>query len=303
MLRSRHALDIDRVGEIAEILVGLADAIMLRMVAVLDVSHTPGIVAYQLEGAAALSHLVALEAHIVVIHRSTPTMSQVLARGSEDASLATLLLDEHVVQAIALQIVDVGVDGGIAPIEKQARGRNLGETLVGMTIIHAVVFLLRTVEHGVINHISALLAILPHEVWVPKYLRGPYTIDGLPVLVRRLRLACITEVGHTIAEVEGDALPMNQVIASKQVDAIVVPLVALGNTHVGGHHQVALPIMGTGDIGITSSTLDTSMLLGVEDRLALIDVLIIVSITRNGESCIFPLVTHVAIEITIISFL
>lgn len=70
MLRSRHALDIDRVGEIAEILVGLADAIMLRMVAVLDVSHTPGIVAYQLEGAAALSHLVALEAHIVVIHRS-----------------------------------------------------------------------------------------------------------------------------------------------------------------------------------------------------------------------------------------
>lgn len=158
-----------------------------------------------------------------------------------------------------------------------------------MTIIHAVVLFLRTVEHGVINHISALLAILPHEVWVPKYLRGPYTIDGLPVLVRRLRLACITEVGHTIAEVEGDALPMNQVIATKQVDAIVVPLVALGNTHVGGHHQVALPINGTGDIGITSSTLDTSMLLGVEDRLAHIDVLIIVTITRNGESRIFPL--------------
>jgi hypothetical protein len=96
---------------------------------------------------------------------------------------------------------------------------------------------------------------------------------------------------------------MDEVIATKQVDAIVVPLVALGNTHVGSHHQVALPIMGTGDIGITSSTLDTSMLLGVEDRLALIDVLIIVTITRNGESRIFASVTHVAIEITIVSLL
>jgi hypothetical protein len=50
MLRSRNSLDIHRIREIAEILICLADTVMLRMVAILDVSHTPGIITDKLEG-------------------------------------------------------------------------------------------------------------------------------------------------------------------------------------------------------------------------------------------------------------
>ena len=51
MLRSRDALDVDGVVEVAEVFVGLADAIVLGTVAILDVSHAPGVVTNQLEGA------------------------------------------------------------------------------------------------------------------------------------------------------------------------------------------------------------------------------------------------------------
>ena len=35
-----------------------------------------------------------------------------------DTSLSTLFLDEHVVETIALQEIDIGIDGSIAPVEE-----------------------------------------------------------------------------------------------------------------------------------------------------------------------------------------
>ncbi|CUQ64639.1 Uncharacterised protein [Segatella copri] len=43
------------------------------------------------------------------------------------------------------------------------------------------------------------------------------------------------------------------------------------------------------------------MLFWIEDRVAIIDVLIVVAITGNGIGCPLPLIAHVTIEITIIS--
>ena len=51
VLGSRDAFDVYWVVEVAEVLVGLADAIVLGAVAILDVSHAPGIVTDKLEGA------------------------------------------------------------------------------------------------------------------------------------------------------------------------------------------------------------------------------------------------------------
>lgn len=109
MLRSRNTLDIYRIGEIAEILISLADTVMLRMITILDISHTPGIITDKLESRTSLSQFTTLETYEVIIDRSTPTMSEILAGSGEDTSLSALFLDKHVVETIALQEVDIGI--------------------------------------------------------------------------------------------------------------------------------------------------------------------------------------------------
>ncbi len=84
MLRTRYALDINRVGEIAEILICLADTIVLRMVAILDISYTPGIIAHKLEGRATFAILLSLETYIIILYRFAPTMIQILAGSGVD---------------------------------------------------------------------------------------------------------------------------------------------------------------------------------------------------------------------------
>ena len=50
MLWTIHALDIVRIGEVAHILVGLTDAIVLGIAAILDVADAPPFLACNLEG-------------------------------------------------------------------------------------------------------------------------------------------------------------------------------------------------------------------------------------------------------------
>ena len=50
MLWSCHALNILWVSEIAQVLIGLTDAVVLGIVAVLYIGHTPGLIAYKLKG-------------------------------------------------------------------------------------------------------------------------------------------------------------------------------------------------------------------------------------------------------------
>ena len=88
MLRSRNTLDIYRIGEIAEILICLADTIMFRMVAVLDVSHTPGIITDKLEGRTSFCQFISFETYKVIIDRSAPTMIEIFAGSGEDTSLS-----------------------------------------------------------------------------------------------------------------------------------------------------------------------------------------------------------------------
>ena len=45
-------------------------------------------------------------------------MIEIFAGSGEDTSLSTLFLDEHVVETIALQKIDIGIDGSIAPVEE-----------------------------------------------------------------------------------------------------------------------------------------------------------------------------------------
>ena len=59
--------------------------------------------------------------------------------------------------------------------------------------------------------------------------------------------------------------------------------------------------MHTGDVGIAGTAFDAGMLFWIEDRIAAIDVLIVVTITGNSVGCPLPLIAHMTIEITIIS--
>ena len=50
MLWTVHAFDVVRIGEVAHILVGLADAVVLRITAILDVANAPAVLTRNLEG-------------------------------------------------------------------------------------------------------------------------------------------------------------------------------------------------------------------------------------------------------------
>ena len=82
MLRAGDPLDVDGVVEVAQVLIRLADAVVLGIIAILDVGHAPGLVADELEGAAALALLLPLEADIVVLHGLSPSAFQMVAVGS-----------------------------------------------------------------------------------------------------------------------------------------------------------------------------------------------------------------------------
>ncbi len=87
MLRSSYTLNIHRIREITEIFIGLADTIMLRMVAILNISHAPCIIADQLEGTASLTRFASLEANIIILYWCAPTMIKILAGSGEDATV------------------------------------------------------------------------------------------------------------------------------------------------------------------------------------------------------------------------
>ena len=94
-----------------------------------------------------------------------------------------------------------------------------------------------------------------------------------------------------------------ETIALQEIDTIVVLFVTLAHAHIGGNHDVSFTIMHTGDVGIAGTAFDAGMLFWIEDRIAAIDVLIVVTITGNSVGCPLPLIAHMTIEITIITLL
>ena len=80
-----------------------------------------------------------------------------------------------------------------------------------------------------------------------------------------------------------------ETIALQEIDTIVVPFVTLAHAHIGGNHDVSFTIMHTGDVGITDSAFNAGMLFWIEDKVAAIDVLTVVTITGNSVGCpLFP---------------
>lgn len=79
-----------------------------------------------------------------------------------------------------------------------------------------------------------------------------------------------------------------ETIALQEIDTIVVPFVTLVHAHIGGNHDVSFTIMHTGDVGITDSAFNAGMLFWIEDRVAAIDVLTVVTITGNSVGCPLP---------------
>ena len=81
--------------------------------------------------------------------------------------------------------------------------------------------------------------------------------------------------------IEGNAGPVRQILTLQEIDTIVVPFVTLAHAHIGGNHDVSFTIMHTGDVGVAGTAFDAGMLFWIEDRIAAIDVLIVVTITTS----------------------
>ena len=300
MLRSRHTLDIDRVVEASEVFIRLANAVVLRAVAILDVSHTPTFLAHNLKGTASLALLLSLKTHKVLLVWLRPRSRQLVSHRLEYARMTSLLLNEHVILSVTLQVVNVGIDGGIAPIEEDTRLGQLRERLVRITIHHAVILVpLVAAPDGIVNHVAALLTVGPHMVRVPENLRSPHTVNLRPVS-HHVGTFWVAENLVSLAEVKRLRSPVDEVITRQEVDAIVEPRAALAVTHVRGHHQIALlPVRPAAHVCIPLSSFDEGMLFGVHDGLATIQVMIMQTVAAQGVCRKLALVAHVAVEIAI----
>ena len=239
---------------------------------------------------------------MILLRRLFPRTFQGRSRGGIDAGPPPFLLDEHVVESVGIVVVDVGINGGIPPVEKQTGLGEPGERPVGIRIIHPVVALFRAVEHGVVDEVAAFPTVWPCVGIIPEYLRGPHAADGGIVVVGIGRLG-VAEDGRPFAEIERHRLPVEQILAPQQVDAIVVPFARLGHEHVRGHHEIAFGIVRTADIGIACATLNAGMPGVVEDGAALPKVLEVQAVTADGESRPLSGTAHVAVEVAVGTFL
>ena len=210
---------------------------------------------------------------------------------------------------VALQPVDVGIDGSIAPVKEQFGLCQLRKRLVGIRVVHTVVFFFRAVPHRIVYEVATLLAVGPLVVAVPHNLWCPHTIDGRPVLVDTF-CRRVAEDGRTLTIVEGLRRPVYQVVAHQQVDAIVVPLCLLlqvlesANVHVRAHHQIAASVVFPTDEGIARSALDTGMFVVAEDGVAVQQVVVVETVAAQCVGCPCPsAVVHVAVQVTIVTLL
>ena len=261
VLRTIHTFYVAGRTEVAHVAVGLADAVVLGIGGVFYVADVPGAVAGQLEGGYTLALLVAFKVHIVVFHGLAPRTLQRGGRGGEETGLAALFLYHHVPALVGLHPVDVGVDGGIAPVEEQTGLGEMGEGLVGVAVVHAVVGFLSAVPHREVHEIAAAAAVGPFVVGVPLHLRCPHTVHRAPVAVHALRIG-VAEKLRALPEVEGLRLPVQQVVARQQVDAVVVPGLFLAqaflgtHVHVGAHHEVAAQVVLAAQVGVARGAFD-----------------------------------------------
>ena len=263
----------------------------------------------QLEGRYALALFVTLETDIVILDGFPPRTCQFLGRSCKETRFPTFFLNHHVPLLIALKPVDIGIDGGIAPIEEQFGLRQLRKGLIGIRIVHAIVLLLGTVPHRIIDEVTAFLAVRPHVVAIPHNLWCPYTIDGTPILIDTFCLR-VTEDAKALAVVEGLRLPVYQVVARQQVDAVVVPLslflqvLKAPHIHVRADHQIARAVMLSADISITRSTFYSGYLMVAEDGVAIQQIVKVEAVATQRVCCPRPrTVVHVTIQVTIVTLL
>ena len=293
MLRTIHTFYVAGRTEVAHVAVGLADAVVLGIGGVFYVADVPGAVAGQLEGGYALALLVAFKVHIVVFHGLAPRTLQRGGCGGEETGLAAFFLDHHVPALVRLHPVDVGVDGGIAPVEEQTGLGEMGEGLVGVAVVHAVVGFLSAVPHREVHEIAAAAAVGPFVVGVPLHLRCPHTVHRAPVAVHALRIG-VAEKLRALPEVEGLRLPVQQVVARQQVDAVVVPLglflqvLKAPHIHVRADHQIARAVMLPADISITRSTFYSGYLMVAEDGVAIQQIVKVEAVATQRVCCPRP---------------
>ena len=160
MLRCGDTLNVGRRVEALEVLVCLTDAIVFGTVAILDVCDAPSFLPYNLESTAAFTFLVALKTDKVTFIRFWPRTCEFVSFRLEDARMSSFFFDEHVVFVVAFKIIDVGINGGVAPIEEYAWLGELSETLVCIAVNHAVilVFFVETPD-GVVDEITATFSV------------------------------------------------------------------------------------------------------------------------------------------------
>ena len=116
---------------------------------------------------------------------------------------------------------------------------------------------------------------------VPKDLWGPYAVDSAEVVVY---IGCfgIAEDLGSLAKIEGDRLPMYEIVTTQKIYTIVVPYARFPYTHVCRYHNISLAAVRTGDEGIACATFNAGMFFGVEDGVSANDVFVVIAVALKA---------------------
>ena len=103
---------------------------------------------------------------------------------------------------------------------------------------------------------------------------------------------------------------MQQIVATQQTDAIVIPLglflqvAESAHIHVGTQHQIAAAIMFAEDVGIAGGSLYTGMLGIAEYRVAIQQIVVVKTVATECVGRPSPsTIVHVAEQVSVIAFL
>ena len=88
------------------------------------------------------------------------------------------------------------------------------------------------------------------------------------------------------------------VSSMKEIDAVGHRVV-----HVSSHHEVALAVGSTADVGITLTALDACMLFWVHDGASSHHVLVVITVAADGIGRPLSAVAHVTVQIAVVALL
>lgn len=170
-----------------------------------------------------------------------------------------------------------------------------------MTVVRAVMFFLHAIGREVVSRMSALLAVLPAVIEVPRGLEDPSAISNAPVLMEELDNDYVARVLRALAVVRDCANPIGRVVALRRVGAVIVPLVTFYRARVHNRRGVSLSVVNANSVNVTNSPFSAHVLDEVGSEFAVVGILVIMTVAECNVHNPLSLVARIAVRVAVVA--